>query len=340
MPDERLVSPEAHGPDRDAENPLRPGTFDEFIGQEKAVENLRVYLRAARERGEAVDHILLSGLPGLGKTTLSGLVAREMGTSLFSVSGPVLERPADLAGILTNLAEGDCLFIDEIHRTPVVVQEYLHTAMEDFWIDIVMDSGPSARTLRLELQPFTLVGATTRQGLLNAPFRNRFPIHEKLVPYPDEDLIRIVERSAGILGASITHEAAERIASRSRGTPRITNRILRRLRDVAQIRGGAVIDGSVADEGLAMLEIDNLGLDAVDRKLLECLLRGGGVPVGLKTLAVMVGETEDTVEDVYEPYLIQQGMLLRTPRGRVATCEAARHLGISLPGSVQGSLFP
>ncbi|MBI4614458.1 MAG: Holliday junction branch migration DNA helicase RuvB [Planctomycetes bacterium] len=334
--DVRMVSPRALDLEREAENPLRPKSFDEFVGQESAVRNLRVYLRAARERGEAVDHILFSGLPGLGKTTLATLIAAEMGTRLVSTSGPALERAADLAGILTNLQRGDCLFIDEIHRTGVVVQEYLHSAMEDFAIDIVMDQGPSARTLRLELAPFTLIGATTRQGLLAAAFRNRFPIHEKLEPYPPEDLVRIALRSARLLSVELDAAAAETVAARARGTPRVANRILRRLRDVAQVAGEGRIDERVAEEGMRMLGLDERGLDAVDRKLLDSILAAGGGPVGLKTLAVMVGETEDTLEDVYEPFLIQQGLLLRTPRGRVTTPEARRALGRPV---AQRSLF-
>ncbi len=323
---DRPVAPEALEFDLDGENPLRPRSFDEFVGQESTVRNLRIYLQAALERGEPIDHILFSGLPGLGKTTLSSLIAGEMGSNLVTTSGPALERPADLAGILTNLARGDCLFIDEIHRTNHLVQEYLHTAMEDYFIDVVMDQGPNARTLRLDIAPFTLIGATTRQGLLTGPFRNRFPIHEKLEPYPVGDLVRIVVRSARLLGVEIEPEAAGMVAARSRGTPRIANRILRRVRDLAQVRGTRAIDSGIADEGMDMLGIDGAGLDAVDRKLLESLLRHGGGPIGLKTLAVMVGETEDTIEDVYEPFLIQCGFLLRSPRGRLATQAAEAHL--------------
>jgi Holliday junction DNA helicase RuvB len=295
---------------------LRPRTFDGFVGQARVLDNLQVAVTAARQRGEPLDHTLLSGLPGLGKTTLACLLAREMDTELRMTSGPALSKAADLAGLLTNLQKGDILFVDEVHRLSPVVEEYLYTAMEDYAIDIVIDSGPAARSVRVQLQPFTLVGATTREGLLSAPFRSRFGITERLDPYPVEDLAEIVRRAAVMLGVSIDDAATRVIGARCRGTPRIANRFLKRVRDLAQITTQGAIDAAITEEALRRLGIDGAGLSNVDRQLLEGLARSGGGPVGLKTLALLVGEEEDTVEDVIEPFLVRQGFLERTPRGR------------------------
>jgi Holliday junction DNA helicase RuvB len=298
---------------------LRPRTFEGFVGQRRAVDNLKVAVEAARQRGEPLDHVLLSGLPGLGKTTLACLLAREMGCELRQTSGPALGKAADLAGLLTNLQKGDLLFVDEVHRLNPVVEEYLYSAMEEYAIDILIDSGPSARSVRVTLQPFTLVGATTREGLLSAPFRSRFGITEKLEPYPAADLGEIVLRSAAMLGVAIEDGAASLIAARSRGTPRIANRFLKRVRDLAQLVAKNRVTEAVAQETMERLGVDRNGLSTVDRTLLKGLARGGGGPVGLKTVALLVGEEEDTVEDVIEPFLVMEGYLDRTPRGRRLT---------------------
>ena len=323
MTDDKL--PEAEVPEEDLT--LRPRSFSEFIGQTKTVDNLRVYIEAARNREEALDHILFSGPPGLGKTTLGHIVAHEIGTEFRSTSGPVLEKPADLAGILTKLGKFDVLFIDEIHRVNVAVEEYLYSAMEDYCIDILIDHGPHARSIKIEVPPFTLIGATTREGLLTTPFRARFGVLEKLNFYPPEDILRVLLRSATILKIEVDEDAAEVIARRSRGTPREANRCLRRIRDLAQVKSEGRITVAVAVEGLDMLGIDEVGLNAMDRRILKTLIRHGGGPLGLKTIAVSVGETEDTIEDVYEPFLIQQGFLKKTPRGRVAARPAFDHMG-------------
>ncbi|MCK6460093.1 MAG: Holliday junction branch migration DNA helicase RuvB [Planctomycetes bacterium] len=316
------VHPSAQGGEDLFEVSLRPRTFDRFVGQQAVVENLKLAIAAAKARKEPLDHLLLSGLPGLGKTTLAAIVAREMGTQLHVTSGPALVRPADLVGILTNLEEGDFLFIDEIHRIPRPVEEKLYGAMEDFVVDVVLDQGPGARSLRLSVKRFTLVGATTREGLLGAPFRARFGLQEKLDLYPAPDLATILLRSAESLQVKLAADAADFIAGRSRGTPRVANRFLRRVRDLAQERYGNAIDLDVAAEGLGRLGVDGHGLCLLDRRILATLLKHGGGPVGLKTIAVAVGEEERTIEDVYEPYLIRQGLLRRTPQGRCASGHA------------------
>lgn len=303
---------------------LRPRNFENFIGQDRIKENLHIYIEAAKKREDVVDHILFSGPPGLGKTTLSQIIANETDVSLKSTSGPVLERPGDLAGILTNLEHGDILFIDEIHRLNKTVEEYLYSAMENYSINILIDQGPNARTVKINLNKFTLIGATTREGLLGAPFRSRFGIIERLDFYPWTDLFKIVTNSAKMLKIDIDKNAAEIIAKRARGTPRIVNRFLRRIRDLAQIKGNNKISEDMANEGLHMLGVDKNGLGEMDRRILLTLLRFGGGPVGLKTIAISVGEEEQTIEDVYESYLIQEGYINKTPRGRIATEQAIR----------------
>lgn len=312
--------------DKNLDFTLRPRRFSDFIGQDRIKENLLIYIEAAKKRGEPLDHILFSGPPGLGKTTLSQIVANEINASIKTTSGPILDKPMDLAGILTNLQEGDILFIDEIHRLNTTVEEYLYSAMEDFYIDILIDQGPKARSVKINLPKFTLVGSTTREGLLTAPLRSRFGVLEKLEFYPWTDLYKVVCNSARILSVKIDEKGAEIIAKRSRGTPRIANRFLRRIRDVAQVRGNDIINEDVAQKGLEMLGVDENGLGEMDRKILETLIRYAG-PVGLKTIAVSVSEEEDTIEEVYESYLIQRGYLDKTPRGRIATRLAYEHLG-------------
>ncbi|CAN5564428.1 Holliday junction branch migration DNA helicase RuvB [soil metagenome] len=318
--------------DEDFEKALRPRALDEFIGQPKIKENLRVFLQAALQRGEALDHVLLSGPPGLGKTTLAQIIAQELGATIKTTSGPALDKPASIAGLLTNLERGDVLFIDEIHRLSPVIEEYLYSAMEDYAIDILIDSGPSARSVRLSLPPFTLIGATTRKGLLTAPLRARFGIDFRYGYYSAELLEKIVLRSAGLLGVKIDRAGAHEIARRSRGTPRIANRLLRRTRDFAEVEGDGSITDALADHALNALEVDQAGLDDMDSRILLALIeKFGGGPVGLSTLAVAVGEEAGTLEEVYEPYLIQEGFMARTARGRVAVSRAYAHLGITRP---------
>jgi Holliday junction DNA helicase RuvB len=321
------------------ETKIRPVKMDDFIGQHKIIENLSIFIQAAKLRNEALDHVLLSGPPGLGKTTLANIIARELGSHIKPTTGPVLEKPGDLAGLLTNLNEGDVLFIDEIHRLSPVVEEYLYSAMEDYKLDIVIDSGPNARSIQIDLKPFTLVGATTRKGLLTAPLRARFGIDLRLDYYDVELLTAITHRTASILGIGINDNGAIEIAKRSRGTPRIVNRLLRRTRDFAEVAGNNHIDEAIAHKALNALEVDQNGLDEMDKRLLSALIvqfKGG--PVGLGTLAVAIGEDKGTIEEVYEPYLIQEGFLQRTPKGRVATQKSFTYLGIT-PGKSAMNLF-
>ncbi|MCI5080618.1 MAG: Holliday junction branch migration DNA helicase RuvB [Saprospiraceae bacterium] len=321
------------------EKSLRPKSLQDFSGQPKIVDNLEIFIQAAKQREEALDHVLLHGPPGLGKTTLSHIIANELETNMKLTSGPVLEKPGDLAGLLTNLEEGDVLFIDEIHRLNTVVEEYLYSAMEDYRIDIMIDSGPNARSIQISLNPFTLVGATTRMGLLTAPMRARFGITCHLDYYNLETLIRIVKRSANLLGVPITAEGAAEIGRRSRGTPRIANALLRRIRDFAQIKGDGTIDVEIAKFGLSALNVDESGLDEMDNKILDTIInKFKGGPVGLTTIATAVGEEAGTIEEVHEPFLIMEGYIQRTPRGRTVTEKAYKHLGIVPPG-MEGSLF-
>ncbi|HZE98441.1 MAG TPA: Holliday junction branch migration DNA helicase RuvB [Planctomycetota bacterium] len=317
---------------------LRPSSFDEFIGQKKSVQNLQIAIKAARKRKEALDHVLFSGLPGLGKTTLARLIAFEMKGQLHTTMGPILKKPGDLVGTLTKLEDGDILFIDECHRMLADVEEFLYTAMEDFQISINMDSGMAGRTITLPLKRFTLVGATTREGLLSEPFRSRFGILEKLEWYPTTELVRILQRSSKILKTELDDESAALLAQRARGTPRIANRYLRRVRDLADVKSAKKISRTITSEALGMLGVDEAGLEEMDRKILKTLV-SHGVPVGIKTLAVAVGEQEDTIEEVYEPYLIQNHFLVRTSRGRKATEKAAKHLGEEPVRDEQQRLF-
>jgi Holliday junction DNA helicase RuvB len=311
------------------ENSVRPSTLDEFIGQQKSISNLKVFIKAAKQRGDALDHVILSGPPGLGKTTLSHIIAQEMGVNIRPTTGPVLEKPGDLAGMLTNLEEGDVLFIDEIHRLNPVIEEYLYSAMEDFKLDIVIDSGPSARSIQIELNRFTLVGATTRKGMLTAPLRARFGIDMRLDYYEVELLQHIALRTGRIMNFGITDEGAFEIARRSRGTPRIVNKLLRRTRDFAQVEDLTEIDKTIADKALNALDVDSNGLDDMDVRMLRAIIENyAGGPVGLGTLGVAVGEDKGTIEEVYEPFLIKEGFLQRTPKGRVATAKAYQYLGI------------
>ena len=340
MDDQTPLTPEMTKDDRLYDLTLRPQSLDEFIGQQKLKENLSVFIQAARQRDEALDHVLFSGPPGLGKTTLAHVISRELGVGIKTTSGPVVERPGDLAAILTNLEPKDVLFIDEIHRLNHLVEEILYPAMEDFELDIVVGQGPAARTLKMSVPHFTLVGATTRSGLLSAPLRDRFGVTCRLDFYPAKDLAIIVKRSARILDFAIDDEGAFEIARRSRGTPRIANRLLRRVRDFAQIQGKGLIDQVVADRSLLSLEVDEIGLDKMDRLFLTCLIdKFGGGPVGVDTICAAMAEEKDTVEEVIEPFLIQLGLIQRTPRGRVATEHAYRHLNLTVPRGKTSYLF-
>jgi Holliday junction DNA helicase RuvB len=323
---ERIISPDSLIEEGD-DPAIRPDRLDEFVGQVQVKESLKIALEAAQKRGEPIDHILFSGPPGLGKTTLAHIIAREMGVEIRSTTGPVLEKPGDIAALLTPLKRGDILFIDEIHRINPVVEEVLYPAMEDFFIDVMIGTGPSARSIKLNLEHFTLIGATTKQGLLGAPFRDRFGIASRLDLYTPADLVRIAKRSASILKIPVTRDGAQEIAQRSRGTPRIVNRLLRRVRDYAIVRGDGTITQETAEQALAMLQIDTLGLDELDRRILSVIVNDfNGGPVGAKTIAISVGEEVRTIEDVYEPYLIQIGFIKRTPQGREVTSAAKKHL--------------
>jgi len=337
-PPHRVVSAAPASPNEEAiERALRPKLLDQYVGQAKIREQLEIFIGAARKRGEALDHVLLFGPPGLGKTTLSHIIAHELGVNLRQTSGPVLEKPKDLAALLTNLEKNDVLFIDEIHRLSPVVEEILYPALEDYQIDIMIGEGPAARSIKLDLQPFTLVGATTRAGMLTSPLRDRFGIVARLEFYTAEELARIVTRSAGLLKAPMDEQGGIEIARRSRGTPRVANRLLRRVRDYADVKGSGHISQEIAHLALAMLDVDPQGFDVMDRKLLEAVIhRFDGGPVGLDNIAASIGEERDTIEDVIEPYLIQQGYLQRTPRGRIATLAAFRHLGVTPPQASSG----
>ncbi len=337
---QQLTTPDLLTGESEVERSLRPVSWSEFVGQKRVVDNLKVFLTAARNRGEALDHCLFYGPPGLGKTTLANLIARELGVDIRVTSGPVLERPGDLAGLLTNLSPRDILFIDEIHRLHNVIEEYLYPAMEDFSLDIMIDKGVSARSIQISLAPFTLIGATTRAGLLTAPMRARFGISNRLDYYVPEELFQIVKRSSGLLGVDITDDGAKEISRRSRGTPRIVNRLLRRLRDFAEVEGNGKIDLALAQHGLKRLDIDPNGLDEMDIRIIRAIIeKFHGGPVGLSTVAVAVAEEADTIEEIYEPFLIQQGFLERTQRGRKATSRAYELLGITPTESGQKILF-
>ncbi len=333
-PHDRLITPQSLGEDPAADRAIRPERLDDYVGQEAVKQQMRIFIAAARKRGDALDHTLIFGPPGLGKTTLANIIARELNVNLRHTSGPVLERAGDLAAMLTSLEEGDVLFVDEIHRLSPVVEEVLYPAMEDFQLDIMIGEGPAARSIKLNLKPFTLVGATTRAGLLTSPLRDRFGIVQRLEFYTEGELRRIVERSAAIMGAGINTAGADEIARRARGTPRIANRLLRRVRDFAEVEASGFIDSAVAQAAMDMLAVDPNGFDLMDRKLLITVIeKFDGGPVGIDAIAAAIGEERGTIEDVLEPYLIQQGYLMRTPRGRVATANAYRHFGLQAPAT-------
>ncbi len=342
MQDKNFLDPSADmlsPAEKELEKVLRPSEFGDFAGQQQVVDNLRIFVKAAHQRGEPLDHVLLHGPPGLGKTTLSHIIANELGVNIRTTSGPVLDKPGDLAGLLTNLEQNDVLFIDEIHRLSPVVEEYLYSAMEDFRIDIMIESGPNARSIQISIHPFTLIGATTRSGLLTAPLRSRFGINARLAYYDAKTLEGIVVRSAGILKVPITPQAAYEIASRSRGTPRIANLLLRRIRDFAQIKGNGSIDLAITRHALEAMNVDKFGLDEMDNKILSTIIeKFKGGPVGLNTIATAVGEDAGTIEEVYEPFLIMEGFIMRTPRGREVTPRAYAHLG-KIPPTQQKDLF-
>ena len=326
--------------DKEFENILRPKSFGDFLGQEQIISNVKVFVKAAKQRSEPLDHVILHGPPGLGKTTLSHIISNELSTNLKVTSGPVLEKAADLAGLLTNLEEGDVLFIDEIHRLNKVIEEYLYSAMEDFKIDLMIDSGPSARSVQIKLNPFTLIGATTRSGLLSAPLRSRFSINFRLEYYSKDILEKIVNRSAEILDIPVDSKAAKEIAKRSRGTPRILNNLLRRVRDFAEVEGNGKITHDISIKSLDALKIDKKGLDEMDNKIIDAIVnKFNGGPVGIKTIATACGEEANTIEEVYEPFLVQEGYIKRTQKGRVATERSYNHLGISPKGGFQNSIF-
>ncbi len=332
MTEERLIAGDLKPEDEVFDLQLRPKSLEEFIGQTKLKENFSIFTEAAKRRKEPLDHVLLFGPPGLGKTTMAHIIAREMGSNIRTTSGPVLERPGDLAGVLTNLEEGDVLFIDEIHRTSKVVEEYLYPAMEDYCIDIMIDKGPNARSIKINVPPFTLVGATTRSGLLSSPLRSRFGIVERLNYYSIEELAKVIQRSSNLLNIDIDVEGETEIGKRARGTPRIANRLLRRVRDYAQVKADGNITRDVADKALEMLQVDDEGLDPMDKRILETILNEfQGGPVGIKNLAVGIGEDSETLEEIYEPYLIQRGFLKRTPSGRVLTERAYQHFNVTPP---------
>lgn len=338
---DRMIDPDSFGDEPEQEKSLRPRSLAEFVGQESLKDNLSIALEAAQLREDTLDHCLFAGPPGLGKTTLSNIISMEMGSHLHITSGPVLDKPSDLAGLLTSLERGDVLFIDEIHRLPRIVEEYLYSAMEDFRLDIMLESGPTAKSVNLPIQAFTLVGATTRAGMLSHPLRERFGLQFRLNHYNHQELQQIISRSSQLLEIELDTEAAKLLSSRCRGTPRIANRILKRCRDVAQVRGNGIITTDVAQRSLKMIGIDHCGLDEMDRRILDCIIKKfGGGPVGLNTIATAIAEESDTIEEVYEPYLIQTGFIKRSPKGRIATASSYRHLGLDIPKEgLQENLF-